>query len=420
MGPQDPEAVRPTAPPETPTQEAEGPAPACRHFIDLRFVTPRLLGPGRYFVLRIGKDRRDGPRPYTVPGRVRRRNRTVAALLLQMLAAWVVALVVLFAWLSQMGCGASAVGGEIAEQTPLPAAAAAESEGAAAVRASPLLSVSPTSLNFGAATVTLPLTIGNAGGGTLTWQCTGRAPYVTVSPASGTGRGTVNVTVKRDGLTAGTRTYSVTVTSNGGTKVVPVSFVVGAPLLGVSPTSLAFGTTATQLPIAITNKGTGTLTWQCTGQPPWITVSPTSGTGPATVKVTANRSGLTPATRTFTVMITSNGGSAKVSAVVVVEAPGVWTTPSSLDFGASTLGLSLTIRGKGGAVPVWTCTADHPWVSMSATSGTGAKTITVRVDRSRLAVGSYTSNLRISSNVGRWVVPIKVVVGTGGATIGVR
>jgi hypothetical protein len=328
MGSQDTDSTKPEGTAQTPAAGGGG-TEHYRHLVDIRFTTPRIFGSRRYLVLRMGRDIRDGPRPYTVPPRVRRRNRTAAALLVQMVLAWLVALLLIVAWLSQMGCGAQVAGGGPLTDNEAPGPSATEGSGApeTSVRAGPVLGVTPSALDFGSVTTVLTLTVRNAGTGTLTWQAAGQAPWVTVSPLSGSGAGSVKVTVNRTGMTVGVHQYPVRITSSGGTVVVPV----------------------------------------------------------------------------------------KVTAV----APGISVLPGSLDFGSKTTGLTLAIKGVGGATPKWKATADHSWVTMSAASGTGAATVTVWVNRSRLAPGSYTSAVRVTSDVGSRVIVIKATVGTGGLDVGV-
>ncbi len=76
--------------------------------------------------------------------------------------------------------------------------------------------------NFGTVQEGQPRTwtfeITNCGGGTLDWTVSDNHPWITVSPTSGTGAGTVTVTINTAGLSPGTHTGTVTVESNGGTK----------------------------------------------------------------------------------------------------------------------------------------------------------------------------------------------------------
>lgn len=95
----------------------------------------------------------------------------------------------------------------------------------------PQLNVTPTTLTFAAGETAKPFAVSNGGGGTLTWSVTDDRAWITVAPASGTGAGTVTVTVDRSGLPSGTQTGTVTVTSNGGTRTVTVQVTSAAASL---------------------------------------------------------------------------------------------------------------------------------------------------------------------------------------------
>ncbi|MDZ7261763.1 MAG: dockerin type I domain-containing protein, partial [candidate division KSB1 bacterium] len=96
----------------------------------------------------------------------------------------------------------------------------------------------------------------------------------------------------------------------------------GNPILSVNPTALNFGTTSTSKTFAISNTGTGTLSWNAYENPDqtWITsVSPPSGTGNATVTVQVNRSGLSAGHYTGTITVSSNGGTQNVTVEMDVQ-----------------------------------------------------------------------------------------------------
>jgi outer membrane protein assembly factor BamB len=84
----------------------------------------------------------------------------------------------------------------------------------------PALSVNPTSLALTAVAgtrlpVTGTLTIANTGGGSLSWAASTANSWLQVSPASGTGNGSVDVTALVQGQPAGTQTGAVTITAPG-------------------------------------------------------------------------------------------------------------------------------------------------------------------------------------------------------------
>ena len=85
------------------------------------------------------------------------------------------------------------------------------------------LDVSPSSLVFGATASRIEFEVVSLDIGTLDWTVFDHPEWVEVSPASGSGGGTVTVTVDRSGLKAGVHKGTIIVTSNGGTKLVTVS-----------------------------------------------------------------------------------------------------------------------------------------------------------------------------------------------------
>src|SRR4029077_16940295 len=161
-----------------------------------------------------------------------------------------------------------------------------------------------TSLSFtaqqgSANPATQTVSLSNTGGGTLSWTAIHNATGVTVSPASGTGNGTVTVSATGT-QTTGTQSGSLTLSATGATSVtIPVSFTVTAapvtPTIGLSPTAFSFAATQgaanpTSQTLNITNPGTGTLTWSIADNANWLTLTPTSGTtttgtSPATLSV---------------------------------------------------------------------------------------------------------------------------------------
>jgi hypothetical protein len=86
----------------------------------------------------------------------------------------------------------------------------------------PILSVSPTSLDFGTSETQKSLSIANNDGGTLTWSISSNKAWLTVNPTSGQGNANIVVNVNRNGLSSGD-TGIIMVTSNGGSQTVSVT-----------------------------------------------------------------------------------------------------------------------------------------------------------------------------------------------------
>ena len=219
----------------------------------------------------------------------------------------------------------------------------------------PAIGASPTSLSFaatagGANPASQVLSISNTGGGTLSWSANDSAAWLTLSPASGTGNGTVTLTATTGTLTAGSYSGTVTMSATGAVpRTVPVSFTVAAapvpPAIGASPTTFSF--TATQgaanpapKTLNVTNPGTGTLTWSVTDNASWLTLTPASGTtttGISQVTLSVNTAGLLagPFTSAITVTATTATNSPQsIPVTLTLSAP--TTSSAALTWNANT------------------------------------------------------------------------------------
>ena len=116
-----------------------------------------------------------------------------------------------------------------------------------------VLAVAPSSLAFsGTAGAANPaaktLSVTNTGGGSLVFTASDDAPWLSVTPASGSAPRDLSVSVDTTGLAAGSYSATVTVTSSGTSgspKQIPVTLTVAAaPALSVTPASLSFSATA--------------------------------------------------------------------------------------------------------------------------------------------------------------------------------
>lgn len=111
----------------------------------------------------------------------------------------------------------------------------------------PVIGLSPTSLIFtgtvgGVNPAAKTISIGNTGGGTLSWTASRNAHWLTLSPTSGTGSGSVAVNVNTANLQAGSYTTTITVSANGATpKSVPVTVNVTAPGPSTGAATLMWG-----------------------------------------------------------------------------------------------------------------------------------------------------------------------------------
>jgi fibronectin type 3 domain-containing protein len=200
----------------------------------------------------------------------------------------------------------------------------------------PVLAYSPTSLDFGTVAIgyigSQTFEIWNDGGGTLDYTIAAGCGWRTASPMSGTSTGehdTITVTVNTGGLSGGTYSCTISISSNGGSGSVSVHVTVLKPILGNSPTSLDFGTVAPgytgSKTFEVWNDGEDTLSYSFSESCSWITsVSPSSGTSTGehdTITVSIDTSGLSGGSYNYAISISSNGGSGTVNIYVAPSGP---------------------------------------------------------------------------------------------------
>ena len=210
----------------------------------------------------------------------------------------------------------------------------------------PAIGVSPTSLSFtaqqgGNNPVNQSFNISNTGGGTLTWSASDNAAWLTLSPTSGTGNGSVTASVTTGMLTAGTYNGTVTLSATGATPVtVPITFTVAtAPTLSVSPSSLSYTATQgaanpTNQTLSLTNAG-GILNWTASDNASWLSVTPGSGSGSGTLTASVNTAGLAAGTYNGTITITATGATTNTVGVTLTVNPPA-TSSATLTWDANT------------------------------------------------------------------------------------
>ena len=302
--------------------------------------------------------------------------------------------------------------------------------------APPVIGASPTSLSFtaqqgGSNPTVQTLSISNTGGGTLTWSASDNAAWLTLSPVSGTGNGTVAVNATTGTLAAGSYSGTVTLNASGASSLtVPVTFTVTTapvpPTIGASPTSFTFTATqgganpATQT-LSIANTGGGTLSWIASDNAAWLSLSPASGTGKGAVTLSASTGSLTAGSHSGTVTVSAPGASSVTVPVTftVTKAPvppAIGASPTSLSFTAQQGGSNptvqtLSISNTGGGTLTWSASDNAAWLTLSPVSGTGNGTVAVNATTGTLAAGSYSGTVTLNaSGASSVTVPVTFIV----------
>ncbi len=110
----------------------------------------------------------------------------------------------------------------------------------------PELRVSTNNLDFDSTKTNLTFNITNSGDSILIWDITANQNWITINPINGTTTtetDQITVSVDRTGLSVGTHTGIITISSNGGSEIIIVSLEILAdlPICSIQPDSLNFG-----------------------------------------------------------------------------------------------------------------------------------------------------------------------------------
>jgi hypothetical protein len=296
-------------------------------------------------------------------------------------------------------------------------------------------------------TVPAGQSINVTGSSAMGYTATSSGSWLSVTPASGNTPGSLTASVNPSGLAAGTYNGTVTVTAEGASnspqKVIVTLTVTAAPsgnpALNISP-----GTVSFSYPAGSTASGTQTITVASSGSAlnitaaasggGWLTVSPASGSTPSMLTVKANTSGLAAGTYNGTVTITSSGASNSPQTIpvklVITTTTGtgklrVW--PPKAAYFEYESGHSMpsprSIRVFSNGTPLGFTAAAHggTWLSVTPSGGTTPGSVSVSVDPTGLASGTYTATIAIAasgSNTVNLPVVLKVASGDDGGDDG--
>ena len=276
-----------------------------------------------------------------------------------------------------------------------------------------LIQLSPTGLTFSAKQgesnpPAQSLTV-DLGGAAENWTASSDQAWLSVSPTSGNGDGSVEVSVDMATLPAGIHNGQVTIAVGEETSTSTVVFTVEDPAaaLDVSPASLSFNATlgdanpaAQSLTVDLAGAA---VAWTAAADQNWIGVSPASGNGNGSVSVSVDATGLSAGTHNGQVTITA-GDQTRTSAVTLtIDDPNatLQVSPGSLSFSATAGGnnpgsQTLTID-PGDAGTGWSATASQPWLSIAPASGTGPGSASVSVNIDGLSTGSHNAQIQVTA-----------------------
>jgi len=281
----------------------------------------------------------------------------------------------------------------------------------------PSIEVTPTALAFGPVTVSttsdLPFMVRNSGGGTLTGTATVSPPFSIVSGgAYSLGAGLSQTVTARFSPTS-TAGASANVTCSGGGGAIVALSGNGDPLpaLGVTPTSISFGTvpvgSSADIAFTVTNTGGGTLVGVATTSAPFLitggaSYNLTAGQGKSiTVRFTPGVGG----TASASVTCTGGGGAVFALSGTGDPLPSIFVTPTALAFGlvtvSTTAELTFEVKNGGGQTLSGTATTSAPFsIVNGGTYSLGAgqsQTVTARFGPT--VVGTVTGSINLSGGI---------------------
>lgn len=186
---------------------------------------------------------------------------------------------------------------------------------------------------------------------------------------------------------------------DGGTNTNPVA-------LAVSPGQISLSSANPTAKLYVTTTPQGTLDWQITTKPDWVTVTPTSGQvkrQPVEVTVTADFSQREPGVVTDFIDIVSPGGAMRVGILATVSPnPTASLSVPSLQFAAGVDSVKVTLSNSGKGLLQWSTSGLPSWLTVAPASGTLSSgqsvQLTARVARAPLPGGTTTGSFTLQSN----------------------
>jgi hypothetical protein len=159
---------------------------------------------------------------------------------------------------------------------------------------------------------------------------------------------------------------------------------------------------ATALPASSVDVTTANATWEASSSAPWLTASPTSGSGNATLNLTTAPGTLAEGDYVATLSVRDTVTNRTKATTVRL---GVDPRRLELDrrglalsstLGRSRVNATLRVIDTAGLAGRWTLSDDAAWLTASAANGTGSTDITLEAHDSGLTNGTHYANVTVS------------------------
>jgi hypothetical protein len=292
------------------------------------------------------------------------------------------------------------------------------------------------------------IALNNTGGGEISWQASSSAPWLQMSPISGTlysGIETsLHVAAGRSNMPPGVYTAQLTIMSNAGEAVLPVRMEVTPLQVGdqavieLNPALLSFTTadgaaSPRAQTVMLSNPGVLALNWKVTTNAPWLLATPIVGSVASSaqqeVSVGINSTTMLPGSYSGIVTFSAqNAGYVKNSPqsiyvnLTVTPHCALQLSPSVVSFAsayqqgkpaAQTISVGTTHNCK--AAIQWNATTDASWLQLSQNSGTTPASPSVTVNTTGLKPGVHSAAITFTSASNTQVLPVTFTLGASNA-----
>jgi subtilisin family serine protease len=221
------------------------------------------------------------------------------------------------------------------------------------------------------------------------WSAFTDGAWLSVSPSSGKGSGSVSLTAEPHTTSAVPRTTTATIAGH----VVAVTQSGAAPTFTLAPTSWQPSPGDDTRMLTLTSS-LADASWSATSSQPWLGVSPASGTGSATlgVSVAAHTTSVSPRVAALSI------GGLTFTVTQAGATPSITARPSSLALPSAggTASLDVVVSPADAA---WAVSTDASWLTLERPSGVGGATIAVTAAAHLGSAFSRTATISIGGQV---------------------
>lgn len=260
----------------------------------------------------------------------------------------------------------------------------------------------------------------------LSWTASSDQSWCTVTPSSGSSTTVVTLSVQANG-SASSRSATVTVSAPGvPSKTISITQEsAGAPSLSVSPSSVSLSSAASSnASVSVSS----TVTWTASSDQGWLTVGTPSGTGNATVILTASENSGNTA-RVAIVTFSGSGVPSRTVTVTQARSPYIDVSATSLAIDPAHNALFSTQDFTVNSNTHWEISWSGGWFNLSRNQGDGNAGVTVTAEPNTSAsertgyiyfrLGNSSSpvvhTITITQAAGPYLTVTPVTVNIGGA-----